>query len=156
MLQIGTRAPEITDFATHGKRFVLSEQTGLANLAYFFPRAFTFHCTREACVFRDNTNELLLAGATVVGISTDDDETLRRFASSLSVPFPLIADTEKRIARAYGVLWPIVGLARRVTFIVGGDMRIEAVFHHEFDVKQHRDDVLRFVHAKFESRNRKD
>ena len=123
---------------------------------YFFPRAFTFHCTREACVFRDNTNELLLAGATVVGISTDDDETLRRFASSLSVPFPLIADTEKRIARAYGVLWPIVGLARRVTFIVGGDMRIEAVFHHEFDVKQHRDDVLRFVHAKFESRNRKD
>jgi len=150
-LVVGGRAPEIDARTSDGKRFVLSEQGGLCTVIYFFPKAFTPHCTGETRAFRDNYNELALAGANLVGVSTDDPTTQCRFAGDLAVPFPFIPDTDKRIGRAYGVLWPLVGLARRYTFVVSPEMIVEAIFHHEFDVQQHRDDVLRFVHAKFEA-----
>jgi peroxiredoxin len=150
-LKVGDRAPDIDAVGSDGKRFVLSQQDGLCTIVYFFPKAFTPGCTAEAGLFRDNFNELILAGATLVGISTDDTQTQCRFADSLRVPFPMIGDHDKRIAKAYGVLWPVIGVPRRYTFVVGVDMQIEAVFHHELDVKQHRDDVLRFVHERFEA-----
>jgi len=150
-LKVGDRAPEIDAEAADGKRFVLSKQGGLCTVVYFFPKAFTPHCTGEARVFRDNFNEILLAGANIVGVSTDEPETQCRFKSELDVQFPMIADADKRIAKAYDVLWPLVGLARRYTFVVSPDLTIEAIFHHEFDVQQHRDDVLKFVHAKYEA-----
>jgi thioredoxin-dependent peroxiredoxin len=150
-LKVGDRAPEISAKTNKGTDFVLSKQTGLCTVVYFFPKAFTPHCTRETRTFSDNFNELLLAGANLVGVSTDEFDTQCKFAGELQVPFPLIADSDKRIAKDFDVLWPLVGLARRYTFVIGEDQRIEAIFHHEFDVKQHRDDVLAFVHARFEA-----
>ena len=150
-LNVGDRAPEISAKTNQGTPFVLSEQTGLCTVIYFFPKAFTPHCTRETRTFSDNFNELMLAGANLVGVSTDEFDTQCRFAGELHVPFPLIADSDKRIARAYDVLWPLVGLARRYTFVIGENMKIEAIFHHEFDVQQLRDDVLLFVHSRFEA-----
>lgn len=150
-LKVGDQAPEISAKTNQGTTFVLSQQTGLCTVVYFFPKAFTPHCTRETRTFTDNFNELLLAGANLVGVSTDEFDTQCRFASEMHAPFPLIADSDKRIARAYDVLWPIVGLARRYTFVIGPDMKIAAIFHHEFDVQQHRDDVLLFVHDRFEA-----
>ncbi len=150
-LKVGDRAPEISAKTNQGTPFVLSQQTGLCTVVYFFPKAFTPHCTRETRTFTDNFNEVMLAGATIVGVSTDEFDTQCRFAGELHVPFPLIADSDKRIARAYDVLWPLVGLARRYTFVIGENMTIEAIFHHEFDVQQHRDDVLLFVHSRFEA-----
>ncbi len=150
-LKVGDRAPDISAKTNQGTQFVLSEQTGLCTVVYFFPKAFTPHCTRETQTFSDNFNELLLAGANLVGVSTDEFDTQCRFAGELHVPFPLIADSDKRIAKAYDVLWPLVGLARRYTFVIGENQMIEAIFHHEFDVQQHRDNVLTFVNARFES-----
>ena len=69
--------------------------------------------------FRKHCVELELAGATLVGVSTDDRDTQCRFATSLSAPFPLLGDNDKAISRAYDVLWPLIGLAHRVTYIVG-------------------------------------
>jgi thioredoxin-dependent peroxiredoxin len=150
-LKVGDKAPEISAKTNQGTTFVLSEQKGLCTVVYFFPKAFTPHCTRETRTFTDNFNELLLAGANLVGVSTDAFDTQCRFATEMHTPFPLIADSDKLIARTYGVLWPLVGLARRYTFVIGPDMTIEAIFHHEIDVMQHRDDVLLFVHARFEA-----
>jgi len=150
-LKVGDRAPEIDAVASDGKRFVLSEQGGLCTVVYFYPKAFTPGCTAETRLFNDNFNEILLAGANIVGISTDDPDTQCRFAGDLSLRFPLIADKDKRIASAYGVLWPLVGVAQRYTFVVSPQMQVEAVFHHELSMRQHRDDVLRFVHARFEA-----
>jgi thioredoxin-dependent peroxiredoxin len=150
-LKVGERAPEIDAVASNGKRFVLSAQAGLCTVIYFYPKSFTPGCTAETRLFRDNYNELVLAGANLVGISTDDLDTQCRFAGEMSVQFPLISDKDKRIASAYGVLWPLVGMAQRYTFVVNPAMMIEAVFHHELSMKQHRDDVLRFVHARFEA-----
>ncbi|MEZ4297832.1 MAG: peroxiredoxin [Polyangiaceae bacterium] len=151
MLRVGDKAPPIDAMTSLGQRFVLGEQQGLCTVIYFFPKAFTPGCTKETKYFRDNHVELELAGATVVGVSTDKLETQCEFASSLKAPFAMIGDPDQAIARAYDVLWPLVGLARRVTYVVGPSGTIEAVFHHELNVEEHKNDVLRFVNQKFRS-----
>jgi thioredoxin-dependent peroxiredoxin len=149
MLKVGDKAPEIDAVGSDGKRFILSKQDGLCTVIYFFPKAFTPGCTGETKRFRDNYAEIALAGAAIVGISTDDNNTQCRFAESLRAPFPMIGDHDQKISAAFGVLWPIVGLTRRVTFVIGPDRMILAVFRHEINIQQHRDDVLRFINEKF-------
>ncbi len=149
MLRVGDTAPPIDAVTSLGTRFVLAEQEGLCTVVYFFPKAFTPGCTREAKYFRDNQVELELAGAGVVGISTDDNTTQCRFASAVEARFPLIADADHKISRAYDVLWPLIGIAHRVTYVVSPTRVIEAVFRHELDAEAHRNDVLSFVNKKF-------
>lgn len=150
MRQPGDIAPEIDAIASDGKRFRLSEQVGkLCTVVYFFPKAFTPGCTKETKRFRDNYAELTMAGATIVGVSTDDHDLQCRFAESLRAPFPMIGDADKKIASAYGVLWPIIGRPKRVTFIVNQLRTIEAVFQHEIQIAKHRDDVLLYVDQMF-------
>ena len=96
-------------------------------------------------MFRDNHAELALAGARIVGISTDDHETQCKFAASTGVPFAMIADADGSIARAYGVLWPLIRKPRRVTFVLDRSRKVLATFRHEIRVGRHRDDVLRFL-----------
>jgi peroxiredoxin Q/BCP len=150
MLKVGDVAPAIDAMTNTGQRFVLSEQRGLCSVVYFYPMAFTPGCTTETKTFRDNYVELEIAGATLVGISTDSHETQCKFAESTQAPFPLIGDTDGAISRAYDVLWPILNVPQRVTFVINNEQIIEAVFRHEVDVKAHRDDVLRFVNEKFQ------
>jgi peroxiredoxin len=159
MLKVGDTAPPIVSVANNGKRFVLYDQTGLCTVIYFFPKAFTPGCTVETREFRKHYVELELAGATLVGVSTDDIDTQCRFASSLGAPFPMLGDKDRSICRAYDVLWPLIGVAQRITYVVapradlqaGVRWAVEAVFHHEINVGAHRDEVLRFVDGKLRS-----
>jgi serine/threonine-protein kinase len=146
MLRPGDLAPEIDAPASQGGRFKLSEQRGkLCTVVYFFPKAFTPGCTLEATRFRDNYPELALAGATLVGVSADKHDTECNFASSLRLPFPLIGDHDKAICRAYDTLWPVLGLTKRVTYIINPLRVIEGVVHQEIDIGQHRNEVLRVM-----------
>jgi thioredoxin-dependent peroxiredoxin len=146
VLKPGDTAPEIDAPGSDGARFRLSAQaTKLCTVIYFFPKAFTPGCTKETRRFRDNHAELALAGASIVGISTDDHNIQCSFAESLHAPFPMIGDSDRRISSAYGVLWPVISRPRRVTFIVNALRTIEAVFQHEIQIAKHRDDVLRYV-----------
>jgi peroxiredoxin Q/BCP len=151
MLKAGAIAPEIDALTSDGTRFQLSAQRGLCTVVYFFPKAFTPGCTAETKRFRDNFNELLLADVSLVGISTDDAPTQCRFAKELKTPFPLIGDANKSICRAYDVLWPILGVAQRVTYIVGRERRLLAAFRYELMVSQHGDEVMRFVDQHLQS-----
>ncbi len=151
MLKVGDIAPEIRAVTTDGSTFVLSKQDGLCTVVYFYPKAFTPNCTVETRRFRDNYAEIALAGASIVGVSTDDGKTQCRFAEEMRTPFPLIADHDRTISRAYDVLWPLLGMARRATYVIAPDRTILAVFRHELQVIKHRDEVLRFVHARLEA-----
>jgi len=145
----GQRAPEIDAMTSNGQRFVLSQQQGLCTIVYFFPKAFTPGCTAETKLFRDNYVELLLAGASLVGVSTDDEKTQCDFANSMQAPFPIVPDADQKICRAYDVLWPVMNVARRITVVIRPDMVVDAVFHHEVQISRHRDDVLRHVNNLF-------
>jgi peroxiredoxin len=153
LLKPGDTAPQIDALASDGTRFRLSEQVNkLCTVIYFFPKAFTPGCTKETKRFRDNYPELSMAGASIVGVSTDDHETQCRFAESLTAPFPMIGDADKSISTAYGVLWPLIGRPKRVTFIVNALRTIEAVFQHEIQIARHRDEVLMHVDRMFRRR----
>jgi peroxiredoxin Q/BCP len=73
----------------------------------------------------------------VVGVSTDAPETAERFGRELDLPFPLVGDPGGAIARAYRARWPLVGWARRVTYVIGPDRRIREAFHSETAVLEH-------------------
>ena len=80
-------------------------------------------------------------------MSTDDAETLQRFRDEYDLPFALASDRDGAIARAYRVRWPIVGLARRVTYLVGRDRTIRVAFASERDFKAHPQRVLEAAQA---------
>lgn len=79
--------------------------------------------------------------AEVFGVSTDDEETQRRFARSLDIPFPMVGDARKAVSKAFGVLWPLLGVARRVTFVLDEQGIVKGVFKHELDVGKHLEDA---------------
>ena len=146
MLFASCLAPDIDTVDNHGRPFRLAEQSDrLCTIVYFFPRAFTPGCSRETAAFRDSHDRIDALGARIVGVSTDDGPTQCRFADFMRAPFPLIADPEGRITGAYGVRWPLLKLAKRVTFVIGPSQIILGTFHRELRIETHHDEVLTFV-----------
>lgn len=145
MLSPGDLVPPFEGQASDGRRVTLASLRGQPVVVYFFFKAFTPNCTVETKGFRDNYPELRGLGVEVVGVSTDSLATQCDFAEANAVSFPMIADSDKRIGRAFGVLWPILGLAKRVTFVIDEVGVIRHVFHHEVQISKHLDDVLRVV-----------
>ncbi len=144
-LKPGDAAPEIDAICTNGARFVLSESQKRYGVLFFFPSAFGRICSREAAVFRDNYRELLLAGADVVGIGTDSASAQRAFGVAIRAPFRIIADEDASISRAYGVLWPVIAKACRVTYIVDRAMTVRFATRHELDGARHCHAAMLFL-----------
>ena len=142
MLAIGAVAPEFEAQSSDGGTVRLSDFGGKAIVLYFFPKAFTPLCAMETRRFRDNHADIAELGAEVVGVSSDELGVQCEFGRRQQVNFPLLADSDRRIAGAYGVLWPMFGRARRITFVIGEQATIELVCWHEFQVSKHLDDVL--------------
>ena len=98
----GNKAPDFTLPADDGTQVKLSRLRGRPVVLYFYPRDDTPGCTREACAFRDRKNELAELGATVLGVSTDLLESHERFRDKYRLNFPLLADTQHKVAEKYG------------------------------------------------------
>jgi thioredoxin-dependent peroxiredoxin len=91
----------------------------------------------EARGFREHAEALRSRGFSVVGVSTDEQTVSDRWAESLDLPFPLVGDPEAEVTSSYRVKWPLLNVARRVTFVVGHDRKIESVHHSERDFRSH-------------------
>jgi peroxiredoxin Q/BCP len=126
MIGVGEAAPDFTASQQDGSAFRFSSLRGKASVLFFFPRANSLGCTIETRAFADHFTELQGAGVALVGVSVDPVAAQKSFASKCEVQFPLVADVDKSIAKAYGVLG-FLGFARRVTFFVGPDGRVEEV-----------------------------
>lgn len=126
MLAVGESAPEFEGRATNGETVRLGDLKGRPFVLYFYPKAGTSGCTREANEFARHYPEFERAGVAVLGVSVDRMEAQERFADDCHLPFPLIADDDRTIARRFGVLG-LLGMARRVTFWIGPDGKIEDV-----------------------------
>ena len=99
----GDKAPDFTAKDQNGKNVSLSDFKGKTVILYFYPKDDTPGCTAEACSFRDNYQSLIGKGYAVIGVSTDDEKSHKKFETKFSLPFPLIADPDKKIVEAYGV-----------------------------------------------------
>ena len=111
-------------------------------IIYFYPKANTPGCTKEACSFRDSISDLNNAGLEVYGVSTDTVETQKRFHDSEELNFDLLADRKGDLADKFGVL-SSTGFAKRTTFIVR-EGEIEKVFR-EVNPEDHVQQVLKFL-----------
>lgn len=132
-LEEGQKAPDFTAKDQNGNTSSLRDFSGKNLILYFYPKDDTPGCTAEACSFRDNYKMLMDQGFNILGVSIDDEKSHQKFIAKYSLPFPLIADTDKSIAEAYGV-WveknmygrKYMGVARK-TFIIDPEGIIKAI-----------------------------
>jgi thioredoxin-dependent peroxiredoxin len=123
--KVGDKAPLVQAKNQDGKEWSLSELIGKkVVLLYFYPKDDTPGCTKEACGFRDRIADLRREGVEVVGVSFDSSESHQKFISKFQLNFPLLADTEGKIADAYGVRLAGQNMARRVSFVIGMDGKV--------------------------------
>ena len=102
-LKEGDKAPDFTGNDQNGNTISLSDFTGKTLILYFYPQDNTPTCTKEACNFRDNYQSLVDKGLAVIGVSFDTEKSHKKFIDKFQLPFPLIADPDKKIIEAYGV-----------------------------------------------------
>jgi peroxiredoxin Q/BCP len=141
----GSLAPAFRLPDQHDAWVSLADQKGKWLVVYFYPMDETPGCTTEACEFRDNIFAFRKLGVNVLGISVQDVASKKEFAAKHSLPFSVLADTDKSVARAYGVL-SILGFARRETFVIDPQGRI-ARHYADVDPKQHSKQLLADLQA---------
>ncbi|WP_019930749.1 peroxiredoxin [Nocardia sp. BMG111209] len=144
MLQVGDDAPDFDLQDQHGESVKLSALLDKGPVVlFFYPAALSPGCTREACHFRDIVGEFAARGATILGISADDVAKQKKFDDTHGLGYPLLADTDGNVARAYGLKRRIPGVpAKRATFVIGGDRKILAAVHSELNMNIHADQAL--------------
>lgn len=143
VLAEGTRAPDFQGRDHDGKPIRLADFAGRVLVLYFYPADMTYGCTKEACSFRDEQDRFHALGAAVVGVSVQDEASHREFRAKENLNFPLIADTDKTITRAYNAL-SFLGVAKRVTYVIGPDGTI-LLSLNSMNPKPHSQEALRVV-----------
>jgi peroxiredoxin Q/BCP len=101
-IEEGQKAPTFTLTADDGKKVKLGDFAGKPVVLYFYPKDDTPGCTREACAFRDASAALKKAGAVVLGVSADDTASHIKFRDKFQLNFPLLSDTDHKVAEKYG------------------------------------------------------
>jgi len=146
-LKEGEKAPAFTAKDQNGKIVSLSDFLGKNVILYFYPKDDTPGCTAEACSFRDNYQSMLGRGFEVIGVSTDDEKSHKKFETKYSLPFTLIADSDKSIVEAYGV-WveknmygkKYMGTAR-TTFVINAEGTIDKIIE-KVDTKNSSQQII--------------
>jgi len=151
-LEAGDQAPAFTLDDQDGKTHSLADYAGRTVVLYFYPKDDTPGCTKEACSFRDNFGAIEEAGAVVLGVSGDTAASHQKFRQKYELPFPLLVDTDKTVASAYGawgekVLYgkAVIGMIRS-TFIIGPDGRLKKVWK-QVKAEGHAEHVLKALEA---------
>lgn len=133
-LKVGDAAPAIEAGDQHGNAVSLEQYKGKKLVLYFYPKDDTPGCTKEACNLRDNYQTLLDKGFAVLGVSIDNEKKHQKFIDKYDLPFPLVADVDKKVVNAYGVwgLKKFMGREydgiHRVTFVIDENGTIAHIF----------------------------
>ena len=133
-LKPGDKAPTISLPDQHGATTKLSSFKGRKVLVYFYPKADTPGCTKEACDFKADSEKFSKANTVIVGVSPDQESAQAKFKAKFDLPFTLLADTEHKAAEDYGV-WKEKSMygkkymgVDRTTFVIGPDGKIKKIF----------------------------
>jgi peroxiredoxin Q/BCP len=135
-LSAGDAAPDFTLPDADGKDVSLASYRGRRVIVYFYPRASTPGCTRQACDFRDSLAQLNDAGVAVLGISPDKPAALVKFRDNEGLTFPLLSDPDKSVLGAYGAYGEKMNYGKvtmgviRSTFVIGADGTVEKALYN--------------------------
>ena len=133
-LEVGDKAPDFSLPASKGETISLAGLKGKKVVLYFYPKDDTPGCTKEACGFRDADQELRAAGVEVLGVSADSLSSHQKFSNKFGLSFPLLSDSERVVANAYGA-WgemmvmgrKVIGM-RRMTFLIDQESKIQKIW----------------------------
>ena len=148
-MNVGDKAPETLGINEKGEEIRLSDYKGKKLVLYFYPKDSTSGCTAEACNLRDNYDALCQAGYEVVGVSVDSEKSHQKFIEKNSLPFHLIADTDKKLVEQFGVWGEKSMYGRkymgtfRTTFIINEEGIVERIIGpKEIKTKDHAAQIL--------------
>ena len=146
LLTPGTRAPLFSLRASDGGVVSNSDYVGKKPIViFFYPRDHTLGCTVESCAFRDSYEEFVAAGAEVIGVSADSEASHRSFKATHRLPFILVCDADRQVARAFGVPVGPFGLPGRATFVIDKQGVVRDVFASRLRPKRHVTRALRVI-----------
>ncbi len=149
-IRSGDQIPEIVLPDQNGRQVDLREIWSSKTLVlFFYPKDDTPGCTIEACTFRDNYYAFEQAGAEVVGISGDTQNSHNHFASKYDLPFTLLSDQNDEVRSLFGITKTIGLFPGRVTFIIDRDGVVRHIFNSQFRFKKHISEALRVIETLF-------
>jgi thioredoxin-dependent peroxiredoxin len=142
-VNVGDSAPDFQLKDETGKMRTLAEFRGKKVVLYFYPKDNTPGCTKEACSFRDGYSILREAGIVILGVSFDSLGSHRKFKEKHRLPFVLLSDEKKEVAKAYGASGGILGslMAKRYSYLIDELGKIVYIFN-KVDVKNHAEEAL--------------
>ncbi len=143
-LSTGNPAPDFNLEDVYGNHYILSSYKDKNPVViYFYPKASTPGCTKEACGIRDNFSKFKDNGIIILGISVDSKKSIKDFIDDQNLNFPLLSDETKKVSIAYGVLNDL-GIDSRITFIINKNGDIADIIRN-IDVSTHADDVYKLA-----------
>ena len=138
VVKVGDKAPDFTLPSQMGDDVTLSEFVGKKNIVlYFYPKDETTGCTKEACTFRDNYEELTKLGAEVLGVSGQSVESHKSFASHHGLPFILLSDEGNKVRELFGVPSSMGIIPGRVTYIIDKKGLVRHIFNSQTQAQRH-------------------
>ena len=146
-LKAGDKAPNFEALDQSGNIVKLSDYEGKKLVLFFYPKASTPGCTMEACNLRDNYQTFLAQGYAILGVSADSAKRQQNFIDKNKLPFPLLADEDKKVISAFGVWGPKKFMGRdydgihRVTFVINEKGILDEVIT-KVKTKQHTEQIL--------------
>ncbi len=150
--EVGKPAPDFEALDDTGEKVKLSDYQSKEVVLYFYPRADTPGCTKEACGFRDDYSAYEKADVAIIGVSPDTVKKQAKFKDKWELPFPLIADEDHSIAEAYGVWGPKKFMGRdyegvhRTTFVIDKQGKIKQVFEN-VKPAEHSQEILAAIRS---------
>jgi peroxiredoxin Q/BCP len=147
-IAVGQLAPDFSLADDKGNLHSLASLRGRSVVLYFYPKAETPGCTKEACSLRDNYGEFNKKNAVVLGVSYDTVKTLASFKKNHNLPFILLSDAKKEVAKLYGAnrIWFLNFVPKRMTFIIDPQGKITHIMP-DVSVDSHAEEVLKFLDA---------
>jgi peroxiredoxin Q/BCP len=124
MLDSGAKFPQFSLTAHDGSTVASADLAGGPYLVYFYPKADTPGCTKQACAFRDSWAEVQAAGLKVFGVSYDSPKTNAAFAEKYNLQFLLLSDVDRKLAAAVGAERALLPVPKRISYLVGADGRV--------------------------------
>ncbi len=145
-IKVGDNAPDFTLPSQMGDKVKLSEFFGKKNVVlYFYPKDETLGCTKEACAFRDSYEVFTNMGAEVLGLSGQNVESHKSFASHYGLPFLLLSDVDNKVRQLYGVP-PTMGIIPgRVTYIIDKKGVVRHIFNSQYQPEKHVQEALEML-----------
>lgn len=141
-LKENQKAPDFELESTSGRSFKLSEQAGEPIILFFYPKNFTKVCTAEVCEFRDAFSEFKGLNVKVMGISQDTLASHHKFKKENKLPFELLSDPKGKVAKLFKATIPVIGMNRRVTYLLDKDLKIKEVYENMFSADQHVKEMI--------------